>query len=332
MTVGTVVSAMATDLLDDARRDASLSIEDLWFRYIEIGGTATLAELSALLSGESFLPASDHDVIAQALNERLWELDRNALVRYADTTTIADEISQVRAYINKERQGTTRAPTISVVIPTLNEAKNLPFVLKQLPDEIDEVIIVDGLSTDNTVAVARACRPDVKIVLQDKRGKGNALACGFRAVTCDITVMLDADGSTDPAEIPRFVAALVAGADVAKGSRFAPGGGSDDMTFLRRIGNTVLTKMVNTIWRVRYTDLCYGYMAFWSRKLASVYTDCNGFEVETLMNIRIAVSGLTVTEVASFEAERRFGASNLRVARDGTRVLRTIVAEFARPI
>src|SRR5918999_731872 len=102
----------------------------------------------------------------------------------------------------------TRAlhPTVTVVIPTLNEAQNLPHVLERLPVWVHEVIVVDGHSTDDTVAVAKACRPDVKIVLQNGKGKGNALACGFREATGDITVMLDADGSTDPAEIPRFVA------------------------------------------------------------------------------------------------------------------------------
>jgi len=107
-------------------------------------------------------------------------------------------------------------PTVTVVIPTLNEAKNLPHVFERLPEWIDEVIIVDGNSTDDTIAVATACRPDAKIVTQTGKGKGNALACGFRAATSDITVMLDADGSTDPAEIPRLVAALTNGYDFPK--------------------------------------------------------------------------------------------------------------------
>lgn len=323
MSAVTLPGTMPGSNLDETRIDTSLSTEQLWMRHVELGGTATLAELRDFLVPGRAIPQHHHDVIAHALNERMWELDRNALVRYADPSrSSADATLAADA---------PPAPTFNVVIPTLNEAKNLPFVLKCIPDEVAEVIVVDGRSTDDTVAVALACRPDVKIVLQDGRGKGNALACGFRAATGDITVMLDADGSTDPGEIPRFVEALVAGADVAKGSRFMPGGGSDDMTFLRRLGNLVLTAMVNLIWRVHYTDLCYGYMAFWTRHRATVYTECNGFEVETLMNIRIAVSGLAATEVPSFEADRRFGTSNLHVVSDGTRVLRTIVAELARP-
>ncbi len=221
-------------------------------------------------------------------------------------------------------------PTISVVIPTLNEAENLRYVLERLPEMVSEVIIVDGHSTDDTVAVANDIRPDANIIYQDGKGKGNALGCGFKAATGEITVMLDADGSTDPAEIPRFVAALTNGYDYAKGTRFMTGGGSSDITPLRRLGNWGLTTIVNRIWHVKYSDLCYGYNAFWSRCVPTV-ADCSGFEVETLMNIRLADSTTRVIEVPSFEAPRRHGSSNLRVGRDGLRVFRTIIAEWVRP-
>jgi len=224
-----------------------------------------------------------------------------------------------------------KAAHVSVIMPTLNEAANLPYVLDRMPEGVYEVIIVDGRSTDDTIAVARACCPDAVIVDQTGRGKGNALACGFWAATGDILVMIDADGSTDPAEIPRFVAALLSGADFAKGSRFVSGGATDDITTMRRYGNWCLSLVVNLLWKVDYTDLCYGYNAFWRRCLPFVAPDCNGFEVETLMNIRAARAGFVVHEVPSHEHERRHGTSNLRAVRDGTRVLRTILAERIRP-
>src|SRR5918998_4345899 len=87
---------------------------------------------------------------------------------------------------------------VSVVIPTLNEAANLPHVFAELPGWLHEVVLVDGFSSDGTVEVARRLRPDVRIVLQERRGKGDAVACGFAAATGDIIVMLDADGSADP--------------------------------------------------------------------------------------------------------------------------------------
>jgi glycosyltransferase involved in cell wall biosynthesis len=225
---------------------------------------------------------------------------------------------------------TMELPSVSVVIPTLNEAANLPYVLVRLPAWINEVVIVDGHSTDDTVEVALRHRPDAKIVIQDGKGKGNALACGFKAATSDITVMLDADGSTDPAEIPRFVAALTNGYDFAKGTRFVTGGGSDDITPLRRFGNWGITTLVNRLFGVRYSDLCYGYNAFWTSAQPPV-GDCKGFEVETLMGIRVAASKVKVMEVPSYEANRISGKSNLKAGRDGARVLRTIIAEWVRP-
>jgi glycosyltransferase involved in cell wall biosynthesis len=217
--------------------------------------------------------------------------------------------------------------TVSAVIPTLNEAANLPHVFARLPDCIDEVLIVDGHSTDDTIAVARALRPDVRIVLQNRCGKGNALACGFAAAGGDIIVMLDADGSTDPAEIPMYIEPLLDGADFVKGSRFMDGGGSVDITPIRRLGNLGLNTAVNVLYRTRYTDLCYGYNAFWRHCLPAMHVTCDGFEVETLINVRIARAGLVTVEVPSHESERLHGTSNLNAVRDGLRVLRTIVRE-----
>jgi glycosyltransferase involved in cell wall biosynthesis len=223
-------------------------------------------------------------------------------------------------------------PPVSVVIPALNEARNLPHVLARLPAWISEVLLVDGNSADSTAEVARELFPLVKIVGQPGRGKGDALAAGFAAATGDIIVMLDADGSANPGEIARFVTALLEGADFAKGSRFAPGGGSSDITRTRRIGNRLLGGLVNILYGTRFTDLCYGYNAFWRHCLPSMRVDCQGFEVETLINIRVARAGLRVTEVPSFEERRIFGESNLRPFRDGLRVLRTILRErLARP-
>lgn len=221
-------------------------------------------------------------------------------------------------------------PQVSVIIPTLNEAQNLPHVFARLPKHLHEVIVVDGFSEDGTTDVARWLRPDVKIVLQQRPGKGDAMRCGFKVATGDVLVMLDADGSADPAEIPRFVQALVDGADFAKGSRFRGGGGSEDITRLRSAGNRVLNGIVNLLFRTEYSDLCYGYNAFWRHCLPAMNVDCAGFEVETLINIRIARAGLDIREVPSFERGRIHGESNLRTFRDGGRVLRTILRERVR--
>jgi glycosyltransferase involved in cell wall biosynthesis len=222
---------------------------------------------------------------------------------------------------------TATPATVAVVIPTLNEATNLPHVLGRLPSTIDELIVVDGHSTDDTIMVVRALRPDARVLLQKGRGKGNALACGFAAATADIIVMIDADGSTDPAEIPRFLDPLLRGADFAKGSRFIGDGGSTDITRLRGLGNRALSRTVNVLFGTSYTDLCYGYNAFWRHCLPHMCVTCDGFEVETLINVRIARAGLKVTEVPSMERQRLHGESKLDAWRDGRRVLKTIIRE-----
>lgn len=234
-------------------------------------------------------------------------------------------------------------PSVSVVIPTLNEARNIPHVFERIPEDIHQVIIVDGRSTDDTVAVARSLRPDVCVVSQTRKGKGNALACGFEAATGDVIAMVDADGSADPREIPSYVEALVAGADFAKGSRFLPGGGSADITRLRAHGNYALTSFFNLAYHRKYSDLCYGYNVFWRRHLAVLGLDStsqlkvdgtpfwgDGFEIETLIHVRVARAGLSVAEVPSFEYKRIHGVSNLNATRDGLRVVRTIFAERHR--
>jgi hypothetical protein len=240
----------------------------------------------------------------------------------------------------------TPFPTVSVVVPTRNEARNLEIVLPAIAavrPTVHEIIVVDGDSTDGTVETAKRVLPWVRVIKQTRKGKGNAMACGFTAATGDVIVMFDADGSADPSEIPAFVAALVAGADFAKGSRFTPGGGSDDITLLRKSGNAGLNGVANALFGTSYTDLCYGYNAFWADLLplldlppidAPAPADGmlwgDGFEIETVLNCRVAAAGLKITEVPSIERQRVFGDTNLRTFADGARVLRTLLAEHRR--
>jgi glycosyltransferase involved in cell wall biosynthesis len=231
-------------------------------------------------------------------------------------------------------QATTR-PTVTVVLPAKNEAMNLPVVAERMPP-VDEIVLVDGGSVDGTADVARRLWPDAVVIEQTRRGKGNALACGFLAASGDIIVMIDGDCSTDPAEIPLFVEALVGGADLAKGTRFAEGGGSDDITRFRRFGNRGLNGLVNRVFSTGFSDLCYGYNAFWRRNLNGLDLPCiealaaqwgDGFEIETVINVRAARNGWLIREVGSFEGRRMYGRSNLNAVTDGMRVLRTIRRE-----
>jgi glycosyltransferase involved in cell wall biosynthesis len=219
------------------------------------------------------------------------------------------------------------APRVSVVIPALNGALNLPLFFSRLPQELFEVMLVDGGSVDDTTAVARALRPNVRVVRQSRRGKG----AGLR--TCRPAWRLHRDdphrrGSTDPAEMPAFVAARRSGVDFAEGTQLT-GGGSAEITPLRRPGNRALNGLVNVLDGKRYTDLCNGYNAFWRHCLDALELHpgaddkdagmrCgDGFEIETVSNTGVARTWLTVAEVTSFERLRIPGESNLNATRDG---------------
>ncbi|SRR5258708_3751943 len=219
---------------------------------------------------------------------------------------------------------------VSVIIPARNEAPNLQYVLPHIPVFVTEVILVNGHSSDDTVEMAQRLMPTIRIVEQTGRGKGDAIRAGLAACTGDIVVLLDADGSADPLEIPRFIAILQAGNDFAKGSRFIKGGGSHDITRLRQTGNNGLILLVNILFKTRFTDLCYGYNAFWKHCLDYIEIDSDGFEIETLINIRMHLAGLTIAEVPSVEYQRIHGLSNLNALRDGWRILKLILQERKR--
>lgn len=218
-------------------------------------------------------------------------------------------------------------PTVSVIIPTLNESGNLPYVLNTIPSWVDEVIIVDGRSSDDTERVARALRADVRIIEQRRPGKGAALQAGFGAATGRILIALDADGSMDGAEIGAFRDALVSGADYVKGCRFCPGGGSNDITWFRRLGDRGICWLIKLLFGAKYVDATYGYIGFWSDQMDAIGIDTDGFGVETLIGIRAYRAGLRTAEVPCFEAKRIYGKSNLSAMRDGLRIIRVIVEE-----
>ncbi len=241
---------------------------------------------------------------------------------------------EVTAVTALNRPSTGRNPeavSVSVVIPTLNEAKNLPHVLPGIPDWVHEIVLVDGGSTDGTIEVAKELRDDIVVIEDLTPGKGAALRRGFEVSEGEIIVMMDADGSMNPGEIPAFVSVLIGGSDYAKGSRFCHGGGTSDMEWYRKLGNWGLTQAVRLGFGGRYSDLCYGYNAFWASSIERLELDADGFEIETLMNIRALTAGLTVTEVPSFESQRIYGSSHLNTITDGWRVLRTIISERRNP-
>lgn len=242
----------------------------------------------------------------------------------------ATPVEVVRVPTATEPLATAAPPRVSLVIPAKNEARNLSWVLSQIPSCVDEVILVDGQSTDATLTMARSCRPDIRIVDEPRPGKGWALQAGFNVARGELVVMIDADGSMSPEEIPHYLYFLENGYDFVKGSRFMAGGGSLDISRLRRLGARGLVTLVNVLSSSQLTDLCYGFCAFRRCYLDHLALSSSGFEIETEMVIGAIRAGLRIAEVPSLELPRRSGRSNLRTFRDGGRVVRTVLRKRRR--
>lgn len=222
-----------------------------------------------------------------------------------------------------------RGVRISVVIPAHNEAKSLLYVLPLIPNCVNEVILADDHSMDGTVEVACRLLPMIRIVrTKQKRGRGAALQTGFAAASGDIIVMLGADGSNDPREILRLIEALLAGAYFVAGSRFVHDGGSEDMTPLRGLGLHVLISIANRLFRMRLTDMFCGFNAFWKECLDYFEIDCDGFEVETLITLRVRKANLEIVEVPIYEHARIYGDNHPGILRSGWQALKMILREW----
>ncbi|MHA2247125.1 MAG: glycosyltransferase family 2 protein [Candidatus Hodarchaeales archaeon] len=222
----------------------------------------------------------------------------------------------------------SKKPKVTAIVPVLNESKNLPFFLPKLLKYVDDIIIVDGHSTDDTVKKAQTIVPKARILFQEGQGKGDALREGFKHVTGDYIVMIDADCSHIPSEIPRFIDALKNGYDVVKGSRLIKNGGSDDLTTFRLFGNILFVTLTNLLHRTSFTDLCYGFKAFKRGTLKYFTIEAEDFDIETEMAIRMHRAGLRITEVPSYEKKRKHGKTNLSAIEHGIKILRTIFREF----
>jgi len=216
---------------------------------------------------------------------------------------------------------------VSVLICTLNEEESLPHMLPKIPAWVDEVLLVDGHSADNTVEVAKGLRPNIRILYQPGRGKGDALRYGFKQASGDIIITLDADGSTDPEEMQKFIEPLLKGYDFVKGSRFALGL-PRKKSWHRILGNWIIVMTFNILFFKRYTDLCSGYNAFWKKAIErlDLYSP-NGFENEPLINSRVRKSGLKVLEVGHLDRGRIRGYSKAPSWRDGFMDIKTIIRE-----
>jgi glycosyltransferase involved in cell wall biosynthesis len=261
----------------------------------------------------------------QSLARRAWLYPVETLEEPDGTAGAVVPLLRARGYVAPSERRTR----VSVVIPAYNEAENLRWLLPQLAN-VDEVIVVDGESPDGTGDIVRELCPHATVVRQRPRGKGAALRAGFAAATGDVIVMIDADGSMDPLEIESFVTLIARGFDIVKGSRHSCGGGSEDLTFIRSAGNRLFVRLANLLYGTGWSDLCYGYIAMRRSAIDQLRLHSDGFEIETEICVHAVTAKLAVAEVPSYELNRRSGVSNLHPLRDGWRVLRVLIRNRLR--
>jgi glycosyltransferase involved in cell wall biosynthesis len=220
----------------------------------------------------------------------------------------------------------------TVIVPAFNEEENLPFVLPLIPDlpEIDEVLLVDGHSADKTIEVARKILPRIKVISQDGSGKGDAIVCGARAATGDCFLILDADGSQMPGEIPLYIERAKAGFDLVKGSRYMKGGSSEEATWDRMLITRTAQFVANTLWRTKYTDICYGMFLIDRNKFFKLDIQSQRHDVEWEIMIKATRQKLKIVEVPAHEAKRISGVSHVSYTRDGYLIARAVFRESFR--
>lgn len=219
---------------------------------------------------------------------------------------------------------------VSVVIPAMNEAENLRLVLPKVPrtEEIREVILVDGGSIDGTTQVARAILPTIRIVRQSGKGKSDAVRCGVEASRGEFVLVMDADGSHAPSDIPRFIDYARMSYDLVKGSRLLPGGQSYDETRVRRFLVKLTDVIANTLWGTDFTDIVFGMLLIHRQRFLDLHLTSNGFAIESQCMARAARFGYKIKEIPVVEQPRLKGRSHLSIFRDGWYIGSTVFAEF----
>lgn len=219
---------------------------------------------------------------------------------------------------------------LSIIVPTHNEEKNLPVVLAHIPyhPDIKEIILVDGRSSDRTIETAKRIKPDIKVLQQTGFGKGNAISSGVQAATGDYFLVLDADGSQLPEEIPMYMEQARYGYDLVKGSRYMTGGYSEEGTWDRRLLTQIAQIIANRLWKTHFTDICFGMFLIKRNKFMELQIQSQRHDIEWEMMAKANKNNLSIVEVPSYEAKRISGRSHVSYIRDGWLIARAVFRQY----
>lgn len=219
---------------------------------------------------------------------------------------------------------------VSLIIPVRNEEGCIGQVLREVSKRIvNEIIVVDGHSTDKTVKEAKKeLREKDKLIVQKGKGYGAAFIEGFQVASGDVIIMMDADGSHNPADIPFILAKIKEGYEYVMGSRYAIGGKSQDDTLIRWFGNQLFTKLTNIVHGTRVTDSLYLFTAITREGLDRLTLESPGFEFCTEILVKAHNARLRFMEVPAIERARYKGKSKVNAFFDGIKILRAILRRY----
>lgn len=221
----------------------------------------------------------------------------------------------------------TKKRSISVVAVNLNEEHTIKEVLTNIPPYIDEILVIDGYSKDNSPTIAKEL--GFSVILQEGKGRGAAFKTGFKHAKGDIIVMLSTDGNERSGDIDKLIKKMDEGYDLVIATRFGQGK-SHDVTFIRKIGNWGLTHMINFASGLSVLDSQNGFRAIRKDALDKMNIEANRFDIEAEMVVKAGKLGLRVAEIPTIEDERAFGVSHLNTFQDGFRIFKRILKEWRR--
>lgn len=222
-----------------------------------------------------------------------------------------------------------RRPTVTLLIPVLNEAACLPTVLPVIdPSWVDDIVFVDGQSTDGTVEILRRWGRG-RVIIQKERGLSNAFWEAFPLITTEVIISFSPDGNSLPEAVPRLVEKIAEGYDLVIASRYLPGAGSDDDDPATAFGNWMFTKMVNLLFGGRYTDSLVMLRAYRKALIEELPMETREPVFEPQMAIRCAAQGRRVAEIPAREPRRIGGDRKMRIFVNGWAILKLIIREWA---
>lgn len=220
---------------------------------------------------------------------------------------------------------------VSLIIPTMNEEGAIGRVLAEVPKRIvDEIIVIDGHSKDNTVAEAKEQlrKGKDKFILQKQKGFGNALLEAFKKASGDLIIIMDGDGSQNPKDIPRFLKKIKEGYTYVMGSRYGRGGRSDDDTIIRLIGNRAFTFLTNLIHGTKVSDSLYLFIAINAKDVKRLKLSSPGIEICVEIPIKAHRAGLKFAEIPVVERTRYAGESKVNAFWSGLSILKMILRKY----